>query len=94
MHPISIIWDLDDDTDGNVQHIAEHGITVSEVEEVLTDPDSSVAVNRNESGNELTFGYTRAGRYLGVAWEHIDDDPLTVYPVTAFDAPKPGHHRG
>lgn len=94
MRPISIIWDLDDEPDGNVQHIAEHGITVSEVEEVLTDPNSKVAVNRNESGNELTFGSTRGGRYLGVAWEHVDDDPLTVYPVTAFDAPEPRRQRG
>jgi hypothetical protein len=75
MRPVSIIWDLDDDADGNVQHIAQHGIAVSEVEEVLTDPNSSVAVNRNESGNELTFGYTGAGRYLGVAWEHVGGDP-------------------
>jgi DNA-binding Xre family transcriptional regulator len=27
---------LDDEPDGNVQHIAEHGITISEVEEVLS----------------------------------------------------------
>ena len=33
------IWDLDDDPEGNVQHIAEHGITKEEVEEVLENPD-------------------------------------------------------
>jgi len=26
MEPI-VIWDLDDDPDGNVAHIAEHGVT-------------------------------------------------------------------
>lgn len=31
----SIIWDLDDDPDGNVQHCAEHGVTPEEVEEVF-----------------------------------------------------------
>jgi hypothetical protein len=31
----SIIWDLDDDPDGNVQHCAGHGITKEEVEEVF-----------------------------------------------------------
>jgi len=30
----SIIWDLDDDPDGNVQQCAEHGVTKEEVEEV------------------------------------------------------------
>lgn len=29
----SIIWDLDDDPDGNVQHCAEHGVTKDEVED-------------------------------------------------------------
>ena len=29
----TIIWDMDDEPDGNVQHIAEHGVTVDEVEE-------------------------------------------------------------
>ena len=27
-----VLWDLDDDPDGNVQHIAEHGLTIDEVE--------------------------------------------------------------
>ena len=31
----SIIWDLDNDPDGNVQHCAEHGVTKEEVEEVF-----------------------------------------------------------
>lgn len=31
----SIIWDLDDDPDGNVQHCGEHGLTKEEVEEVF-----------------------------------------------------------
>lgn len=89
MVPIAIIWDLDDDPDGNVWHIEEHGISAAEVEEVLENPGSGLAVNRNESGNRLTFGYTREGRYLAVVWEHVDDDPLTIKPVTAYDVPEP-----
>jgi hypothetical protein len=27
----TIIWDLDDDPDGNVQHIADHDLTKEEV---------------------------------------------------------------
>ena len=82
-----IIWDLTDDADGNVQHIAEHGITVEEVEEVLLDRTSEDTISRS-SGRPITFGYTSGGRYLAVVWEHIDDDPLTIYPITAYDAPE------
>jgi hypothetical protein len=45
----SIIWDLDDDPDGNVQHCAEHGVTKKEVEEVFqsaTDADVSRSSGR------------------------------------------------
>jgi len=35
-----VIWDLDDDPRGNVQHIAEHGITKAEVLEVLAQPET------------------------------------------------------
>jgi hypothetical protein len=31
----AIIWDLDDDPDGNVQHCADHGVNKDEVEEVF-----------------------------------------------------------
>ena len=36
---LTIIWDMEDDPDGNVQHIADHDLTVDEVEEVLADPE-------------------------------------------------------
>ena len=35
MPVIDIIWDLPDDPEGNVQHIAQHGLVPSEVEYVL-----------------------------------------------------------
>ena len=34
-----VIWDLDEDPDGNVEHIAEHGVSKAEVEEVLENPE-------------------------------------------------------
>jgi hypothetical protein len=80
---------LEDDPDGNIRHIAEHGITPDEVEQVLLDPNSESAVNRNPRGNQITFGYASDGRYLAVVWQHVDDDPLTIYPVTAYEAPEP-----
>ncbi len=34
---VRVIWDLEDDPDGNFQHIAEHDVTPEEVDEVLND---------------------------------------------------------
>lgn len=85
---MNIIWDLPDDQGGNVQHIAEHGVTQDEVEEVLRNRRSRQSVSRS-SGNRITFGYTSTGRHLAVVWEKVLDDPLTVYPRTAYDAPEP-----
>jgi uncharacterized DUF497 family protein len=82
----SILWDLDDDPEGNVQHIAQHGITPDEVEEVLqnaTDADVS-----QSSGRPIVFGDTGTGRHIAVVYEEIDAD--TVYPVTAFEVPRRG----
>ena len=80
----SIIWDLDDDPDGNVQHCAEHGVTKEEVEEVfqkVSDEDIS-----RSSGRPVVFGNTIAGRHLMVVYDEIDPD--TVYPVTAYEVPR------
>lgn len=80
----AIIWDIDDDPDGNVWHCAEHGVTREEVEDVLrsaTDADVS-----RSSGRPVVFGDTSSGRHLMVVIELIDSD--TVYPVTAYDVPK------
>jgi uncharacterized DUF497 family protein len=80
----AIFWDLDDDPGGNVQHIAQHGVTKEEVEEVFqnaTDADVS-----RSSGRPVVFGDTSTGRHLMVAYEEIDAD--TVYPVTAYDVPR------
>ena len=77
----SILWDLDDDPEGNVEHCADHGVTKEEVEEVLenaTDADVS-----RSSGRPVLFGDTSTGRHLMVAYEEIDAD--TVYPVTAYE---------
>ena len=67
-----IIWDLDDDPDGNVQHIAEHGVTAEEVEDVLFNSLGNTVVSRS-STNNVTFGYTDDGRYLAIVWEHVQD---------------------
>jgi uncharacterized DUF497 family protein len=83
-----LIWDLDVDQEGNVQHIAEHGITQEEVEEVLNDTRTSFGVSKS-SGLPMAFGMTVTGRYLTVVFERVEADPPTVRPVTAYEVPAP-----
>jgi uncharacterized DUF497 family protein len=74
-----IIWDLEDDPNGNVQHCAEHGFTKEEVSEVLqnaTDADIS-----RTSGRPVVFGDTRTGRHLMVVFEEIDPDTINLYSL-------------
>ena len=37
MNETILIWDLDEDEEGNVQHIAEHGLTKDEVASAFRD---------------------------------------------------------
>jgi uncharacterized DUF497 family protein len=83
-----IIWDLEADAEGNVQHLREHGVSIEEAEEVLLNPQSSRAVSRT-SGFPTAFGWTSTGRHLAVVYELVEDDPLTLRPITAYDVPPP-----
>jgi uncharacterized DUF497 family protein len=82
MPPLRIIWDWDDDPDGNVQHIAQHGLTKDDVEVVLMDPEST-GFSRS-SGLPAAFGDTPDGRHIIVVYQEIDED--SVRPVTAYEA--------
>lgn len=76
-----VIWDLDDEVGGNVEHIAQHGLTKDDVEEVLRHPEQ-VETSRS-SGHPVAFGYTDSGRQIAVVFEEIDPD--TVRPITAYE---------
>ena len=80
----TIIWDMDDDPDGNVQHCAEHDVTKEEVEEVLQHP-SDADLSRS-SGRPVVFGDTSAGRHLMVVYETIQAG--VVYPISAYEVPR------
>ena len=80
MPVIDIIWDLPDDPDGNVQHIAEHGLVPSDVEHVLKHPQRRS--KSRSSDRPIVFGRTPSGENIAVVYEEIDDN--TVYPVTAY----------
>jgi len=82
----SILWDADDDPEGNVQHLAEHGLDVEDVEWVLGAPSSKGA--SQSSGLPSVWGYTPDGTYIIVIYDEIDDDTIRV--VTAYEVPEPG----
>ena len=79
-----IAWDMEDDPNGNAQHIAEHGISRDEVEEVLLNENNPVGESRS-SGRPVTFGQTSTGRRIAVVWELALEDPLAIRPITAFE---------
>jgi hypothetical protein len=84
MGDVSVIWDLEDDQDGNVQHIAANDLTVEEAEEVLLDPDNEVHLSRT-TGRPITFGGTSTGRHIAVIWETVVDDPRPLRVRTAYE---------
>ena len=82
-------WDDADDPDGNSAHVAEHGMTESEVESVLlgafTRHDSSAS-----TGRPIAFGTTLTGRFIAVVYEVLNlEDPLIIRPITAYDVSEP-----
>lgn len=81
----SIIWDDENDSDGNVEHLAEHDLTVDDVEHVLTNP-SSEGVSKS-SGLPVVWGYSPDDRYIIVVYEQVDEDTIRV--VTAYEVPEP-----
>jgi len=85
---IQLIWDLEDDPEGNYRHILEHDVTPDEVEEVLGNRSNPTATSRS-SGSPITFGWTSTGKYLAVVWELVEEDPRVVYPITAYPVPEP-----
>ncbi len=84
MDDIQVVWDAEDDPDGNIQHIAEHDLTVDEVESVLLNPENSTLVSRS-SGRPITFGWTFTERHIGVIWETVNDNPRMIRVRTAYE---------
>jgi uncharacterized DUF497 family protein len=75
-----IIWDMSGDEGGNVQHIAEHGLSPADVEQVFRSLEEETI--SESSGRPAVIGWTDAGDLVFVAYDQIDVD--TIYPVTAY----------
>ena len=88
LHDIIIIWDDEEDRDGNYWHICVegHGLSREDVEAVLSDPESEIEISRS-SGRPTAFGWSLSGERIAVAFEEMSEDPKMVYPVTAYRVP-------
>jgi len=84
MRFFQFIWDDPDDIEGNVQHVAEHGLTIDEVEHVLNNATGFDA--SDSSGRPCCFGYTPGGDHIIVIFE--EPVPGAAYPVTAYHVPE------
>ena len=80
-----ILWDDEDDLEGNVVHTAEHDLTTEDVEHVLTHPTREGA--SRSTGLPVVWGYTPDDRYVIVVYEAIDKDTIRV--ITANEVPEP-----
>ena len=85
---LRILWDDEEDPDGNVQHIADHDLTVEDVEHVLGNA-SGEGVSRS-TGLPVVWGYTSDDRYIIVVYEEVDRETIRV--ITAYEVPEPRNH--
>ena len=76
----SFLW-----TDEIVEHVAEHGLSQDDFEDVVNRPVRR-GISRS-SGLPAAWGYTEDGRYIMAVYEEIDD--ITILPVTAYEVPEP-----
>ena len=85
---LRILWDDEEDPDGNVQHIADHDLTVEDVEHALSNPSSERV--STSTGLPVVWGYTSDDRYIIVVYEEIDEETIRV--ITAYEVPEPRSH--
>lgn len=83
---VTVIWD--EEPGGNVDHVAENGLTPDEVDEVLLDETLSTAFS-NSTGRPCKFGSTSTGKYIIVVWGEVNEEPRMIYPVTAYEVTEP-----
>jgi uncharacterized DUF497 family protein len=82
---LRILWDDPDDPNGNVQHVLEHGLSIEDVEEVLTNPTSEGRIA--STGRPCVWGYTLEGLYILVVYDQLDEDTIRVR--TAYEVAEP-----
>jgi hypothetical protein len=63
------------------EHLAEHGVTPEDFEEVVCNPEQE-SISRS-SGNPIAFGRTSEGRLICCVFQRLEDD--MILPITAYD---------
>jgi uncharacterized DUF497 family protein len=75
-----LVWD-----EANERHLAQHGVTIREVEQVLSNPHIVVRNRTRRRAQHLLIGHTHGGRPLTVALAKTRETG-TWRPVTAYTA--------
>lgn len=84
---LRLLWDDPDDPNGNVEHLAEHDLTIDDVERVLADP-ASEGTSRS-TGLPVAWGYVPDGRYVIVVYDRLAEELARV--ITAYEVSEPSH---
>lgn len=71
-----------DEPDGNVEHLAQHGLTMDDFEHVFDHAESEGF--SHTTGRPVRFGTTIDGRYICIVFEWLEKD-MTVLPITAYE---------
>jgi uncharacterized DUF497 family protein len=75
---LSFLWDYD-----NLTHIAEHGVSAEEAEQVLNCDTMLIEYqNRNDEERFMEIGVTHRGRFLIVVFTSREE---AIRVVTAYD---------
>ena len=80
-----IEWDGEDVPRGNTRHIADNGLTIDEVEDVIDDPRSRPVRSRS-SRRPALVGRTSSGKPIIVIYErHKEAGHTIIRPVSAYE---------
>jgi uncharacterized DUF497 family protein len=78
-------WDSEDDPRGNAQHIADSGLSIDEVEDVIYGPQSRPIQSRS-SRRPALIGQTSTGKTIIVIYErHKEAGIVVIRPVSAYE---------
>lgn len=69
--------------DENIRHLAEHGVTTEEFEQVLS---AAEIFEISDSGSQMVRGSPLEGRWLVCIFDMIDD--VSILPVSAYEPTK------
>lgn len=80
--PLTIFWDHGEG--GNVKHLADHGVSAEEAEQVLGRYFEDREPSHSTPEYWVVTGFTDSGRFLLVVFEYLAESEVAI-PVTAFE---------